>query len=68
MLGFLRLKVEESIREVSICILTPGDPKHDLNDALTKFEDMVAKLTHLHAALQQRVTRTKFLSGEVLKV
>jgi Tfp pilus assembly protein PilF len=67
MLNFLRLKVEESIRAVSICILTPNDPQHDLNEALTNFEDMVSKLTHLQAALQQRLTRIRYLSGELLK-
>jgi tetratricopeptide (TPR) repeat protein len=67
MLNFLRLKVEESIREVSICVLTPNDPRHNLHESLSKFDDMVSKLQQLHAALQQRVTRARSLAGHVLK-
>ncbi|MSQ93184.1 MAG: tetratricopeptide repeat protein [Gemmataceae bacterium] len=68
LLAFLQQQVEEAIRELSICMLTPKDPKYDLDDQIKKFDEVMAQLHELQDGLQQRILRTKLLSEQVVKI
>ncbi len=68
MLDFLQKEVEEAIRELSISILTPHDPKHNLDEQIRHFDAMVAKLHELQAEMQKRMTRTRIVGEQVLKI
>jgi tetratricopeptide (TPR) repeat protein len=68
MLDFLQKEVEEAIRELSISILTPNDPKYNLDEQIRHFDAMVAKLHELQAEMQKRMTRTRIVGEQVLKI
>ena len=68
MLDFLQKEVAEAIRELSICILTPDDPGHNLTEQIARFDEVVNQLYHLEAALQKRMLRTKLLSEQVARI
>ena len=63
----LKSKVEEAIRELSICILTTKDPKLNLDDQIQKFDEVMVKLKQMNAILQKRMCHAKTLSQEFLK-
>ena len=67
MLDFLQKEVETAIRDLSICILTPGDPKYNLDDQIRRFDDVVVQLQQLQEALQTRILHAKSLSDHVTK-
>lgn len=67
-LEFLQKEVEHAIRELSISILTPNDPKYNLDEQIRHFDAMVAKLNELQAEMQKRVTRTRIVGEQVLKI
>lgn len=68
MLEFLQKEVEIAIRDLSICILTPNDPKHNLEDQIKRFDEVVAKLQSLQETLQKSVGRAKTIGEQIVKV
>jgi tetratricopeptide (TPR) repeat protein len=68
MLDFLQKEVEQAIRELSISILTPNDPKYNLDEQIRHFDAMVARLHELQAEMQKRMTRTRIVGEQVLKI
>ncbi len=68
MLDFLQQEVGEAIRELSICLLTPDDPSHNLGDQILRFDEVVSQLNQLQEALQKRILRTKLLSEKVARI
>lgn len=68
LLEFLQKKVEEAIRELSICILTPKDPKHNLDDQIRRFDEVMAELQELQDGMQKRMMKTKLLSEQIIKI
>jgi Tfp pilus assembly protein PilF len=68
MLEFLLKEVEAAIRDLSICILTPMDPKHNLDDQIRRFDAVVSQLHQLQEALQKRVLRAKLLGEQIMKI
>jgi tetratricopeptide (TPR) repeat protein len=68
MLEFLLREVEEAIRDLSICILTPKDPKHNLDDQIRRFDAVVSQLQKLQEALQKRMLRAKLLGEQIMKI
>lgn len=68
MLDFLQKEVEQAIRELSISILTPDDPKYNLDEQIRRFDEMVAKLNALQEEMQKRMTRTRIVGEQVLKI
>ncbi|HZZ78718.1 MAG TPA: tetratricopeptide repeat protein [Gemmataceae bacterium] len=68
MLEFLQKEVENAIRELSISILTPNDPKYNLDDQIRRFDEMTAKLNALQAELQKSMTRTRIVGEQVAKI
>jgi tetratricopeptide (TPR) repeat protein len=67
-LEFLQREVEEAIRELSICILTPKDPKHNLDDQIRRFDSVVTKLHQLKEVMQKRLSRAKSLCEQIVKI
>jgi tetratricopeptide (TPR) repeat protein len=68
LLAYLQKQVEESIRELSICMLTPKDPKYNLDEQIRKFDEVMAQLHELQEGLQKRILRTKLLSEQLVKI
>jgi tetratricopeptide (TPR) repeat protein len=68
MLEFLQKEVEQAIRELSISILTPNDPKYNLDEQIRHFDEMTAKLHELQAELQKQMTRTRIVGEQVVKI
>lgn len=68
MLEFLQKEVETVIRDISICILTPNDPKHNLDDQIRRFDDVVVRLQQLQDSLQKRMARAKLIGDQIVKV
>jgi len=68
MLEFLQKEVETAIRDLSICILTPNDPKHNLEDQIKRFDEVVSRLQTLQDTLQNRLGRAKQLAEQVITV
>jgi tetratricopeptide (TPR) repeat protein len=68
MLDFLQKEVEEAIRDLSICMLTPNDPSHNLTEQIRRFDEVVTQLQQLQDALQKRILRTKLLSEQVARI
>ncbi|MBI2807894.1 MAG: tetratricopeptide repeat protein [Planctomycetes bacterium] len=68
LLEFLQKQVEEAIRELSICMLTPKDPKYNLTDQIRKFDEVMAQLQQHRDGMQKRVLRAKLLSEQVFKI
>jgi tetratricopeptide (TPR) repeat protein len=67
MLEFLLREVDAAIRDLSICILTPKDPKHNLDYQLRRFDAVVSQLQQLQEALQKRMLRAKLLGEQIMK-
>jgi tetratricopeptide (TPR) repeat protein len=68
MLEFLLKEVEAAIRDLSICILTPKDPKHNLDYQIQRFDAVVSQLQQLQKALQKRMLRAKLLGEQIMKI
>ena len=68
MFTFLNDDLHNAIRNLSISILTPDDPQHDLDAKLRIFNQMVVKLHHLQEALHKSLKHTQSLSGQIMKV
>lgn len=68
MLEFLQKEVDSAIRELSICILTPKDPRHNLDDQIRRFDEVVSRLQQLQDSLQKRIVRVKTISEQIIKV
>ena len=68
MLEFLQKEVEMAIRELSICILTPKDPRHNLDDQIRRFDEVVSRLQQLQDSLQKRIVRVKTIGDQIIKV
>ena len=68
MLEFLQKEVEAAIRELSICILTPKDPKHNLDDQIRRFDDVVSRLQNLQDSLKKRVGRARQIGEQIVKI
>jgi tetratricopeptide (TPR) repeat protein len=66
MLEFLQKEVETAIRDLSICILTPNDPKHNLDDQIKRFDEAVQKLQSLQETLQSRLGRARQLGEQII--
>ncbi len=67
MLEFLQKDVDQAIRELSICILNPRDPRNNLDEQILKFDAAVIRLKELQEALHKRMMRTQTLGEQVLK-
>jgi tetratricopeptide (TPR) repeat protein len=65
MLEFLQKEVEQAIRELSITILAPKDPRYNLDEQMQKFDGVVTQLKELQDALEKRMERARTL-GEHL--
>jgi tetratricopeptide (TPR) repeat protein len=68
MLEFLQKEVETAIRDLSICILTPNDPTHNLEDQIKRFDEVVGRLHILQETLQSRLDRAKQLGEQIVNV
>ncbi|MBM3992910.1 MAG: tetratricopeptide repeat protein [Planctomycetes bacterium] len=68
MLEFLQKEVEEAIRNLSICILTPKDPKYNLDDSIARFDEVVVKLKHFQETLQKKMLRSKLLGEQIARI
>jgi tetratricopeptide (TPR) repeat protein len=68
LLEFLQKQVEEAIRELSICILTPKDQKYNLEDQIKRFDEVMTELQQLQDAMQKRMMKAKLLSEQIAKV
>jgi tetratricopeptide (TPR) repeat protein len=68
LLEFLQKEVEEAIRVLGICILTPKDPKYNLEDSIRQFDAVVDKLQALQDAMQKRMLKSKVLGEQVIKI
>jgi hypothetical protein len=68
LLEFLQKEVEGAIRDLSICILTPNDPSHNLDEQLHRFNAVVTRIQVIHDALQERVGKIKLVGEQVLKI
>lgn len=68
MLEFLQKEVEQAIRDLSICILTPKDPKYSLDDQIQRFDAVMLKLQQLQEALQKRILRSRFIGEQIMKI
>lgn len=68
LLEFLQKQVEEAIRELSICMLTPKDPKYNLDDQIRKFDEVMAQLHELQEGLQKRILKTKLISEQITRI
>ncbi len=68
LLEFLQKQVEEAIRELSICMLTPKDPKYNLEVQIKKFDEVMSQLQELQEGLQKRVLKTKLISEQIVKI
>lgn len=67
MLEFLQREVEGAIRDLSICILTPDDPAHNLDDQIHRFDTVVARLQQLQSALEKRMERVKVVGDQIVR-
>ena len=67
MLEFLQKEVEQAIRELSISILTPNDPKYNLDEQIRHFDEMMTKLNELQVEMQKRMSRTRIVGEQVIK-
>jgi tetratricopeptide (TPR) repeat protein len=67
MLEFLQKEVEAAIRDLSVSILTPNDPRYNLDEQIRRFDDVVTRLQQLQESLQTRVERVRVLSDQVAK-
>ena len=68
MLEFFQKEVEEAIRGLSISILTPKDPKYNLDDQIKRFDAVVMQLQQLQAALQKRIAHAKQVGEQIAKI
>lgn len=68
MLDFLQKDVEEAIRELSICILTPKDPKYSLEEQIAKFDAVVNKLQQFQEAMHKRILKSKLIGEQIIKI
>jgi tetratricopeptide (TPR) repeat protein len=68
MLEFLQIEVETTIRDLSISVLTPNDPRYNLDDQIRHFDEVVTRLLQLQEALQTRIERIKALGEQVAQV
>ena len=67
MLEFLQLEVDKAIRELSMGILTPHDPRFNLEEQIRHFDTIVTRLQALQEAVQSRVARGRLPGEQVLK-
>ena len=67
MLGFLQREVDTAIRNLSMGILTPNDPKFNLPEQIRSFDEVVTRLKQLQEAVEARIARAKVLGEKVLK-
>lgn len=68
LLDLLQTKVENAIRDLSISILTPKDPKYNLEDQIRKFDEVMAQLHGLQETLQKRIQRARLLGEQIAKI
>jgi tetratricopeptide (TPR) repeat protein len=68
MLEFLQKEVEEAIRELSICITTPKDPKYNLDDQIQRFDAVVTKLQQLQDGMQKHVLKSKLIGEQIIRI
>ena len=65
LLDFLQKEVELAIRDLSICILTPDDANHKLDDRIQQFDLVVVQLRNLQDGLQKRITRARSMTEQI---
>jgi hypothetical protein len=68
MLELLQKDVDRVIREISISILTPNEPHHNVDEKIQKFDKAVAELRQLQEVLQQQMTRVYSVSESLAKI
>lgn len=68
MLEFLQKEVEEAIRELSICILTPKDQKYNLEDQIQRFDEVMTQLQEIQSTMQKRVMKAKLIGEQIAKI
>ncbi len=68
MLEFLQKEVEQAIRDLSICITTPKDPKYSLDDQIQRFDAVVVKLQQFQEAMQKHILRAKVVGEQIIKI
>lgn len=66
MLEFLQNEVELAIRDLSTCILTPNDPKHNLDDQIKRFDEVMSRLQAFQETLQSRLKRAKQVGEQIV--
>ncbi len=66
-LELLQKEIETAIRDLSICILTPNDPNHKLDDQIERFDQAVVQLQQLQESLHKRMSRAKQLGEQIIK-
>ncbi len=64
-IDFLRKEVEESIRNLSICIIGSGDGRLNLDDQMMKMTEVMGKLQELRDRTHQRMERAKVLADKI---
>lgn len=68
MLDFVQKDVEGVIRDLSICILTPNSPGHNLKEQIDRFDDVLAQLQQLQDELQKRILSVQHVGEEALRL
>jgi Flp pilus assembly protein TadD len=67
MLDFIEKEIEGVIRDLSICMLTPNSPGHNLKEQIDRFDDVLAQLQQLQDDLQKRILRVQLVGEEALR-
>jgi Flp pilus assembly protein TadD len=68
LLDSLHKEVENAIREMSISILNPADPRHNLEAQLQKMDHASAHLQQMQENLQKSMTRIRVLTDHIAKI
>ena len=68
LLELLQKHVEEAIRELSICILTPKDQKYNLDDQIKRFDEVMVQLQDLQESMQKRMLKARVLGEQIAKL
>jgi tetratricopeptide (TPR) repeat protein len=68
LLELLQKQVEEAIRELSICILTPKDQKYNLEDQIQRFDEVMTQLQEIQSTMQKRVMKAKLIGEQIAKI
>ena len=67
MLELLQAKVEQTLRDLSNCLLLPDNPKHNLGEQIHKFDDVMKQLEQLQTSLDKKMRRAQMMADQISK-